>query len=170
MAARLLLAVLVLAAPVFGGGDYRNFNRVGASDYQPIGLPHLIFNPMVFNPTPVRADPTATPVATDVAAEPRGQTVTVYASFYSCIGDSSGAYCPDDYTAAGTHPNPGTAACGSAFALGTRLSVPGWGEVVCLDRGNGPALWVDVWTYDAATGWAWQGEYGQWLMVLILEE
>lgn len=53
---------------------------------------------------------------------------------------------PDCVMASGARTYPGAAACGYAWALGTRLLIRETGQVVtCEDRGGGPYYWVDVW-------------------------
>lgn len=97
--------------------------------------------------------------------------ITVTATFYSCLGDSTGSYCPGDLTASGAPlgpPDSKALACGAGFPLGTRLLVPGYGEATCIDRGHLAHWQVDAWFNDAADGWAWLAAVGTQIEVEVI--
>ncbi len=57
----------------------------------------------------------------------------------------------------------GAAACGYAWELGTRFTLEGDPTMriyVCEDRGLGPWLWVDIFFWSEADGYAWISEVG----------
>jgi 3D (Asp-Asp-Asp) domain-containing protein len=66
------------------------------------------------------------------------------------------AYCLRSLTASGTVPSPGSAAAGSSVPLGTRFSIPGYGEAVVTDRNAnyGPDE-LDVWFPNCAQAVRW---------------
>ncbi len=95
-------------------------------------------------PTRVPGPPTAVPPSRtpNPAFGPRGMTVT--------------AYCLRSNTSSGASPGPGTAAAGPMVPLGSRFSVPGYGEVVVRDRNAnyGPNQ-LDVWIADCNQAVRW---------------
>ena len=95
-------------------------------------------------PTRVLSTPTAVPPSRtpNPAFRPREMTVT--------------AYCLRSNTSSGAPPRPGTAAAGPMVPLGSRFSVPGYGEVVVRDRNAnyGPNQ-LDVWLADCNQAIRW---------------
>ena len=95
-------------------------------------------------PTRVPSTPTAVPPSRtpNPAIRPREMTVT--------------AYCLRSNTSSGAPPTPGTAAAGPMVPIGSRFSVPGYGEVVVRDRNAnyGPNQ-LDVWLADCNQAIRW---------------
>ena len=95
-------------------------------------------------PTRVPSTPTAVPPSRtpNPAFRPREMTVT--------------AYCLRSNTSTGAPPGPGTAAAGPMVPLGSRFSVPGYGDVVVRDRNTnyGPNQ-LDVWLADCNQAIRW---------------
>lgn len=63
----------------------------------------------------------------------------------------------------GEDVHEGAAACGYAWELGTRFTLEGdptGRTYVCEDRGLGPWLWVDLFFWDEADGYAWLAVVG----------
>ena len=63
----------------------------------------------------------------------------------------------------GLEVHEGAAACGSGLNQGTRFIIrgdPNHREYVCEDTGLGPELWVDIFFWDEADGWAWIAQVG----------
>ncbi len=108
------------------------------------------------SPTPAPT-PTSTPAAK--AAENMHYFIQVVAvTFYSCEG---GGFCGT--MANGVQVYEGASACGYAWPLGTRFTLEGdptERTYVCEDRGLGPWLWVDIFFWDEADGYAWQEVVG----------
>lgn len=90
-------------------------------------------------------------------------------SFYSCVGDSTGAYCPEtSRTFTGTIPRSGVAAC-DPRRLDQVLDV---GGVILRCEDTGTAIYgnrIDRWFYYAEEGWAWKAKVGDWVLVEVLE-
>lgn len=64
-------------------------------------------------------------------------TFTARITVYSCVGDTTGAYCPGDTTASGAPLATGIAACGPSWPFGTVFRFVDTGQtVVCADRGG----------------------------------
>lgn len=100
-----------------------------------------------------------------------GETVGgVTLTFYTCVGDSTGAYCGT--MASGQPVHRGAAACGYAWEMGQRFRIlrdPNPGTIyTCLDRGGGPNLWVDLWFYDVTEGRAWRNQLPRYVTVELL--
>lgn len=95
-------------------------------------------------PTRVPSSPTAGPPSRtpSPAFRPREMTVT--------------AYCLRSNTSSGSPPTPGTAAAGPMIPMGSRFTVPGYGQVVVRDRntGYGPNQ-LDVWLADCNQAVRW---------------
>ena len=88
-------------------------------------------------------------------------------TFYSCQGPNGG-FC--GAMSSGNMVYEGAAACGSAYALGERVSIVGdpTGRVyVCEDRGWLAPTQVDVFWYREEDGWAWIAQMGIWAEVLL---
>jgi 3D (Asp-Asp-Asp) domain-containing protein len=91
---------------------------------------------------PTRVPPTRVPPTRVPAGVSRHMTVT--------------AYCLRTLTSSGSYPSPGIAAAGPAIAMGSRFSVPGYGEVVVADRNASFGTdELDVWFSDCAQATRW---------------
>lgn len=91
---------------------------------------------------------------------------------YTCLGDSTGAYCPGGAEmACGGDVHRGAAACGWQWECGQRFRIIGdpQGMVyTCLDRG-GAVTGIDVWFYDYyAEGRPWRIRLPQPVTVELL--
>jgi|GEM_PF-3306967 3D (Asp-Asp-Asp) domain-containing protein len=118
--------------------------RVPPTRVPPTRVPPTRVPPTRVPPTPTRVPPAATRVPpTDASVGPtRKMTVT--------------AYCLRSATSSGTSPASGTAAAGASIPIGSRFSVPGYGEVVVTDRNAnyGPDE-LDVWFPTCAQAVRW---------------
>lgn len=95
--------------------------------------------------------------ASDGAAVERQAPIT----FYSCLGPRGG-FC--GVMSSGNKVYEGAAACGSAYALGDRVSIVGdpTGRVyVCEDRGRLAPTQVDVFWHRQEDGRAWTTQVGR---------
>ena len=118
--------------------------RVPPTRVPPTRVPPTRVPPTRVPPTPTRVPPVATRVPPTAApvGPTRNMTVT--------------AYCLRSATSSGTSPAPGTAAAGASVPIGSRFSVPGYGEVVVTDRNAnyGPDE-LDVWFPTCAQAVRW---------------
>jgi hypothetical protein len=74
-------------------------------------------------------------------------------------------YLLEGRTYSGGHTYPGSAACSTNFALGTRFRLPDGDVVVCNDRGLlGRTGWLDVWGRPDLPR-----RYGNYVTVEVLE-
>lgn len=101
-------------------------------------------SPTRIPPTPTRVPPAPTRVPPTAAPVGPARTMTVT------------AYCLRSKTSSGTSPAPGTGAAGASVPIGSRFSVPGYGEVVVTDRNAnyGPDE-LDVWFPTCAQAVRW---------------
>lgn len=98
-------------------------------------------------------------LATASGLEP-GTVLSARITIYGCTGPGGG-FC--DRMSNGGPPFAGAAACSEDLPYGTRLTIAGdpTGRVYeCLDRGQLPATWIDVYFDDTADGIAWQSSLG----------
>ena len=98
----------------------------------------------------------------------------VQLTIYSCLGDSTGAYCPDGNAMySGQQVHRGAAACGWQWPIGQRFRIVGDPYVdmvyTCLDRG-GAVTGIDVWFYDAhdVVTQAWRAALPDYVTVELL--
>lgn len=96
---------------------------------------------------------------------PGAEGVVAPITFYSCQGPRGG-FC--GAMSSGKTVYEGAAACGSAYALGERVSIAGDPTergYVCEDRGRLAPTQVDVFWYREEDGRAWIAQVGRWAEV-----
>ncbi len=89
-----------------------------------------------------------------------GTVLRARITIYGCTGPGGG-FC--DHMASGGDAFEGAAACSADLPFGTRLKIEGdpTGRIYeCLDRGQLPATWIDVYFSDTTDGMAWQSTLG----------
>lgn len=93
----------------------------------------------------------------------------VYITFYCCEGQGCG-YCGT--TASGIQVQPGVAACGSNYAMGTKFMIdadPTGRVYECLDRGWLAPNQVDIFFYTREEGYQWSAQVGMEGTIRLLE-
>ena len=89
-----------------------------------------------------------------------GTVLRARVTIYGCTGPGGG-FCNN--MASGGTAFQGAAACSSDLPFGTRLTIAGdpTGRIYeCLDRGQLPPTWIDVYFSDTSDGMAWQSSIG----------
>ena len=186
MLALLATAMMVAPAAVRGETDGVRLSRLGTSADQGLtAVPvwNMRFLPVALDarmpatsaaPSAAEGDaaldnprPTALAAASGKTGAPDGAAVERQApiTFYSCLGPRGG-FC--GRMSSGKTVYEGAAACGSAYALGERVSIVGdpTGRVyVCEDRGWLAPTQVDVFWYREEDGRAWIKQVGRWAEV-----
>ena len=109
------------------------------------------------------AQPVAVPVPYTMHAASiyaAGTVLRARITIYGCTGPGGG-FC--GRMASGGRAFEGAAACSANLSFGTRFTIAGdptHRTYECLDRGDLPATWIDVYFADTATGMAWQSNLG----------